>query len=203
AMRETTLFMLLVWLICLLNEVALWSVFSTVGGALLAWKTGRSAWLGWARLERLHRVVEQERSEIENHRCQEREELKALYRAKGFEGKLLDDVMDVLMADNDRLLKVMLEEELGLTLQAYEHPLKQCVGAFMGTLFSLVCMAFALFFLPMFGVLFTAFCVIGLGAVLSAIYEKNQIIPAFLWNLSIAGLSFGVAFFVYKMVVPL
>ena len=51
--------------------------------AVLVWKTGRSALLGWTRLERLHRVTAQEKWEIEHHRGQEREELKALYEAKG------------------------------------------------------------------------------------------------------------------------
>ena len=88
--------------------------------------------LGWARLERLHRIVEEERYEIENHRQQEREELKELYRAKGFQGKLLDEVVDVLMADGERLLKVMVEEELGLSLQSQEHPLKQGAGSALG-----------------------------------------------------------------------
>ncbi len=90
---------------------------------------GRSAWLGWSRLERLHRILAQEKWEIEHNREQEREELGVLYAAKGFEGKLLEDVLDVLMADGDRLLKVMVEEELGLTLESQVHPLKQGLGA--------------------------------------------------------------------------
>ena len=101
---------------------------------LLVFRTGRSAWLGWFRLERLHRVLEQEKWEIEHNRDQERAELKELYRAKGFDGKLLEDVTDVLMADGDRLLKVMVEEELGLSLENVEHPLKQGLGAFIGVL---------------------------------------------------------------------
>jgi hypothetical protein len=93
------------------------------------WKTGRSALLGWGRMERLHRLIEEERWEIQHHRAQERRELGEMYRAKGFDGKLLEEVLDVLMSDDNRLLKVMLEEELGLTLEAYEHPLRQAIGA--------------------------------------------------------------------------
>jgi len=103
-------------------------------GGWLFWKVGRSCWLSWARLERLHRVMDQERYEIEVHREQEKEELKALYAAKGFQGKLLDDVIDVLMADGDRLLRVMLEEELGFRLEENEHPLMQGLGAGLGAL---------------------------------------------------------------------
>src|SRR5262249_44443752 len=129
AARETCLALALLWLFGLH-----WAALLIFSGAWLIWKTGRSAWLGWSRIERLHRIVAQEKWEIEHHRQQEREELGALYAAKGFEGKLLEDVLDVLMADNDRLLRVMVEEELGLSLHSQEHPLKQATGAFLGVL---------------------------------------------------------------------
>ncbi len=54
----------------------------------LIWKTGRSALLCWARLERLHRLIEEERWEIEHNREQEKEELTDLYFAKGLRGEL-------------------------------------------------------------------------------------------------------------------
>ncbi len=98
----------------------------------LLWKTARSALLGWHRLERLHRLIEEERFEVKHHRSQEREELTAMYAQKGFQGQLLTDVIDVLMADDNRLLRVMLEEELGLRLEAHEHPLQQALGAGLG-----------------------------------------------------------------------
>ena len=42
------------------NRVTLLATFIS-GIALVIWRLGRSAWLGWARLERLHRVMEEER----------------------------------------------------------------------------------------------------------------------------------------------
>ena len=195
AMRETTLFLFLTWLLFAANL----PIVIAIGAALVAWKAGRSAWLGYARMERLHRVMEQEKYEIENHRGQEREELKALYRAKGFEGKLLEDVIDVLMADNDRLLRVMLEEELGLSLQAYDHPIKQCVGAFLGSLLATGLFVVSLLFFPFWGIIGMAMLLIGAGAALSAAFEKNAVIPAIVWNLSMAGLSAGVAYFMFEL----
>jgi vacuolar iron transporter family protein len=150
---------------------------------LLIFKTGRSAALGWARLERMHRLVEQERYEIQHHREQEREELLELYSAKGFEGKLLDEVVDVLMADENRLLKVMVEEELSLRIECFEHPLKQALGASLGVLLS------ALFFLIFYGLfpfftLFTpAFMLSSLGAWIAAYSQKNKKIDAVIWNM--------------------
>jgi VIT1/CCC1 family predicted Fe2+/Mn2+ transporter len=175
------------------------SVLIPLGLAWFAWKIGRSAWLGWSRLERLHRVIEQERYEIEHHRPQERDELIALYHAKGFEGKLLDEVVDVLMADQDRLLKVMLEEEMGLTLQAFEHPLKQSLGAAAGSFISLVVGMIAFFLSPSYGMLIASFLLLTASAALSAFYEKNRVIPAVIWNLSIGALSFGAAYFVFQI----
>lgn len=194
AAREMTIALILFWLF-LPSGLALISF----GLGWLAWKIGRSAWLGWSRLERLHRLIEQEKYEIEHHRPQEREELIALYQVKGFEGKLLNDVVDVLMADQDRLLKVMLEEEMGLTLQAYEHPLKQCLGAAVGSLAALIINVISFFISPFYGMIIASILVLIASATSIAIYAKNRIIPAVVWNLSIGALAFGVGYFIMKI----
>ncbi len=163
--------------------------------AWLLWKTGRSALLGWARLERLHRVVEQEKWEIEHNREQEREELTALYHAKGFEGKLLEDVMDVLMADGDRLLKVMVEEELGLSLESHEHPLKQSLGALIGSLSAaFLCFGF-LFLIPQKGILLATLLTLAIATGVATKYEQNRLIPAIVWNIALGLFSFGTLYF--------
>ncbi len=138
-------------------------------------------------MERLHRVIEEERWEIEHHRPQEREELAEMYR-KGSEGKLLEEVLDVLMADDNRLLQVMLEEELGLTLEAYEHPVTNrpsapSCGALVLPL-SFACLGFWAF--PSFGLpLLLPPSSIILSAPLAKL-EKNRILHSFVWNLAIA-----------------
>jgi vacuolar iron transporter family protein len=167
-------------------------------GGWLFWKAGRSAWLGWFRLERLHRVVAQEKWEIENHRQQEREELKALYAVKGFEGKLLEDVMDVLMADGDRLLRVMVEEELGLSLEAHEHPLKQSLGAALGSLIAGIICLLGLFLEPTLGLIIAAFLIIGASAGIAAHQQQNRLIPAIVWNLGLGTIIFGFIFFILR-----
>jgi hypothetical protein len=161
----------------------------------ILWKTGRSAILGWRRLERLHRLIEEERWEIEHHRAQEREELKAIYAAKGFSGKLLDEVIDVLMADENRLLQIMLEEELGLSLETYEHPLKQASGALVGVLGASIIMAFGFYVLPPWGAYLGAALIIALASGTTAQLEKNHPIPAIVWNLSAAALAALCAYF--------
>jgi vacuolar iron transporter family protein len=200
--KETALVLLLFWLILSILPIPFslfFLSFCAFGLGYVAWKTGRSGWLGWAKLERLHRLIEQERYEISHHRPQEREELRALYRAKGFEGRLLEEILDVLMADQDRLLKVMLEEEMGLTLQAYEHPLQQTIGAAVGALLALLVCGFAFFFFHQYGIVSAALLLIGSTSALSALYEKNRVIPAVIWNLGVAALAYGIVHYLLKL----
>lgn len=203
AAKETAFILLVLW--TLFEEMSfgfenqhLFSLVFVLG--YLVWKVGRSAILGYHRLERLHRVIEEERWEIEHHRPQEKEELSALYAAKGFSGKLLEEVIDVLMADDNRLLQVMLEEELGLNLGTYEHPLKQAAGALIGVVGAAVIMSFGLFVLPSWGTLASAFVIIALSAGTTAQLEKNNALSAIIWNLSIAACAASIAYFAAQLV---
>lgn len=194
SLKETSLFLLIF-------SLFITQIFYLLLAALgwLLWRMGRSARLGWARLERLHRLIEQEKFEIEHHRPQERDELLALYREKGFHGKLLDDVVDVLMADEDRLLKVMLEEEMGLTLEAYEHPLKQALGSGLGVILASLIFLPIFYFFPLFGGILAGLFGIALGAFLNALSERNKIVPAIVWNVSFGVLAFGLIYLIIKI----
>mgnify|MGYP002778774842 FL=1 len=194
AAKETAF--LLVVLMILLGEKGLdGSWLGALIPGWLVWKVGRSAVLGWARLERLHRVIEEERWEIEHHRAQEREELKAMYAGKGFEGKMLEEVTDVLMADDNRLLQVMLEEELGLRLESYEHPLKQACGAAVGVAAAAALVVGGWEFLGETGALVMSAFVIAFSAAISAKLEKNRLAVAMIWNIAIGALAGGIAYF--------
>ncbi|HEY4831950.1 MAG TPA: VIT1/CCC1 transporter family protein [Waddliaceae bacterium] len=203
AARETAVVVLILWLIFIessLNFSSIFGILAIFCLSWLIWKTGRSAWLGWSRLERMHRIVEQERWEIQHHRQQEREELGELYKAKGFEGKLLEDVLDVLMADEERLLKIMVEEELCLSLSTHEHPLKQGLGATIGTfLASSVCL-FAFYIFPTWGMWVGSFLTLGAAAALSTRIERNRLIPAIVWNLGIGAAASGFVYFLFDYI---
>lgn len=193
ACRETTLALVLLSLFMPHDIKALFA-FSA---AFIFWKMGRAAWLAWSRLERLHRVMDEERNEIEHNRAQEKEELKALYQAKGFQGRLLDDAVDVLMADGDRALRVMLEEEMGFRLEENEHPLMQGFGAAAGALVAAVTLLLATLggeaiFLTSAVLLFC------LSSYLTAHREHNKIIPAMVWNIGIGLFSYLVAYFTMR-----
>lgn len=203
AAREVALLFLIIWLILsrvLPSNDLPFSLLIVFSLSWLFWKTGRSAWLAWFRLERMHRIVEQERWEIKHHRKQEREELKELYKTKGFEGQLLEDVCDVLMADDDRLLRVMVEEELCLSLSSYEHPLKQAAGAAIGTFISALLCLLSLYFIPLWGLWSICFFIIAVAAGISAYYEGNRLIPAIVWNLGLAACTTGTIYFLLEFV---
>jgi len=203
AARETALLLLLGWIILYLGRFSTTQSLQILGIfalALMIWKAGRSAWLGWSRLERLHRVLKQEKWEIEHNRAQERSELADLYAAKGFEGQLLEDVVDVLMADGDRLLRVMVEEELGLSLEKTEHPLKQGLGALLGACLSAVFCLLCEFLFPHYGLVIGSFLVGGAAAGYAARQIGNQPIPAVVWTLGLFALSAGSLFFLMQYV---
>ncbi len=200
ASKEMAFALLILWMVFsfAIPPSQVWIPLSFFSAGWLIWKTGRSALLGWARIERLHRVIEEERWEIEHHRAQEKAELTEMYRAKGLQGKLLEEVIEVLMADDNRLLRVMLEEELGLTLEAYEHPLKQAFGAAMGTLVTALFCIIGLYTFRSFGLPLCTAIVIGLAAAQSARLERNNVSHAVIWNLAIAGLTGGSVYFLVK-----
>lgn len=192
SLKETSILLLLVTLVFTPS----WQMLLTLMAGWFLWKVGRSALLGWARLERLHRLIEEERMEVEHHRDQERAELKEMYAAKGFTGQMLEDVLDVLMADDNRLLMVMLEEELGLSLESYEHPLRQATGAGLGVLIAvLTFIPFFIRFQVLGGAIATGL-LIGLTAICSAKKEKNTLLSALIWNLAVATITAGILYFI-------
>jgi hypothetical protein len=192
AARDTAVVLLLLWILFPSQP----NLYFLLAGGLFLWKIGRSALLGWARLERLHRVIEEERWEIQHAREQEREELAALYQAKGLTGKLLEEVVTVMMADDNRLLHIMLEEEMGLALEIYEHPLKQSVGAGMGVLIATLLFAGGYFF---FSPIIATALTITIAAITVAKLEKNRRVEALVWNLSLVAFVAAAIYFLKQI----
>ena len=80
--------------------------------------------------EILESEIKREEFEIENMPDKERQEIEQLYRAKGFEGKELEMVVDKITSNKDVWLKTMLTEELRLNLDVIGSPLKGALVMF-------------------------------------------------------------------------
>lgn len=201
AAKETALITTLVWLVLTLFEVPAGHRMLMLALGFLGWtiwKVGRSALLAWARLGKLHRVISEEKREIEVNREQEREELTEMYEARGFKGKLLEDVIDVLMADDNRLLQVMLEEELGLSLESYVHPLKQAFGCAIGVIGASILLWISLALFSTTGLIIMGLTIVIVAAWITARLDRNAPLPEIIWNLAIYAISSGATLFLTR-----
>lgn len=167
--------------------------------SFLLFQTAKTALLGWSRLQTLNRMIEEERYEIMHHRPQEKEELKALYKAKGFSGKLLDEVIDVLMADDNRLLEVMLSEEFGLELEKLDHPLKQALGAFIGGTVATVFLFFALFLFSPISFIVLSSLVVLITTLIEGKREKSGRLSLVIWNLATYYFIYAMLYFAAQL----
>lgn len=88
--------------------------------------------------EHYERELEREKWEIENMTDDEIEEVRQIYKKRGFEGKLLEDVVKQITSDKEVWLEVMMGEELKLEPVAKNQAIKSAVivgiSAFIGSL---------------------------------------------------------------------
>lgn len=71
--------------------------------------------------------------EVDNIPEKERQEIREIFEAKGFEGDLLEQVVDKICADRDRWVDVMMKDELGMA-QETKSPLAMAAVTFISFL---------------------------------------------------------------------
>jgi predicted membrane protein (TIGR00267 family) len=71
--------------------------------------------------------IEKEKQEIEETPEMEKDEVREIYRAKGFEGEELEMVVRRMTQDKKVWLWCMLEEELGLVVETIDNPIRSAL----------------------------------------------------------------------------
>ncbi len=117
-----------------------------------------------------YREYEKEKTEVDAGSPNEVEEVRELYRRKGFAGRLLEDVVKKITANKRVWLDFMMHEELRLNKPASDNPLKNAaVVGFSAVVGSLIPLA-SFFFMPVkqamvFSVIFSALVLFAAGSV--------------------------------------
>ena len=117
----------------------------------------------------LEKRIATERHEIAHEPEEERAELRAIYHGKGFSGRLLHDVVQHITSDDERWLRSMISDELGVLEGQRERPWVQglLVGAsfMVGALVPLIPFLLALPRPQLWAYALTALTALLLGAV--------------------------------------
>jgi len=92
--------------------------FSMAAGTYLATKS---------QIEFYNKEKEREKKEIDELPWVEKKEIEILYKAKGFKGRELKDIVNKITSNKKIWLNIMMEEELGLVESRFENPRKAAV----------------------------------------------------------------------------
>ena len=149
--------------------------------------------------------------EVENMPEIERQEILDIFKAKGFEGQLLEQVTNVICADKDRWVDMMMKEELGM-IKEQRSPIK--IGAvtfisflILGSIPLIVYVADFVF--PFKGDLFAFACLLTFLAFTVVGYLKSYITQTSVWKgiletlllgISAAGVAYFVGDFLEKLI---
>lgn len=134
----------------------------------------------------------------------EKEEIREIYRAKGFEGELLEKIVETITANRERWVDVMMKEELEMALPA-ESPVKKAMATFIsffivGLIPLLTYVGYAIQpfdpqYLFLLSCLFTSIAFVFIGGLKSYVTETNTW-RSILETLLLGGVAAVTAFFV-------
>ena len=103
------------------------------------------------------------------------------------------------MADDNKLLGIMLEEELGVSLESYEHPLKQALGTAIGVLLAGALLFTSLLLSPSYGIFISAPLTILIASAFMSKIEQIRPLHSTVWNLAITFLAASTTYFLTKL----
>lgn len=113
----------------------------------------------------LKRVIEKEKQEIAEFPAGEREEIRQIYRQKGFSNDLLEDIVETISADRQVWIETMLTEEYGIK--------KTKAGPFRSALITML-----------------AFLIVGTFPLLPFLFTMLSMQQQFMLSIALAGFVF-------------
>lgn len=135
-----------------------------------------------SQIEFYHSEIQRERDEIQKWPDRERDEIRTIYRNKGFRGELLDRIVSHITADPDRWSDVMMREELGMAVESFDEPLRSALTVGLAYLAGAAVPVIGYVFLPPHpGLIFSAIATI---ATLFIVGAAKTIITTRSWWLS-------------------
>ncbi len=156
-----------------------------------------------SQIEYFRGEMRRESYEVDNFPEVERQEIRDIYKSKGFTGEILEKVISHITSDKKRWVEIMMQEELGLSLDLTVSPLKSAVatgGAYaFGALMPILPY---LFMSPATGLIASAVLTLsvlfGVGAAKTIVTGKSPWRSG-LESISIGGLAAAATFLVGKL----
>lgn len=142
--------------------------------------------------------IEREKWEMDNVPQAERKEIEEVYKAKGFTGQELENIVNKITSDKKVWLDTMLTEELKLNLDIVGSPLKSAFRMFGAFLLGGILPIIPYFFLNGYVPLIVAIGVsLSASFIIGAIKSKIANINMLRGGLEMAGLGTGIALIGY------
>ena len=136
--------------------------------------------------------IERERDEIQKWPEREREEIRQIYKSKGFGGALLDQIVAHITAEPQRWSNVMMREELGFNEESFDRPLRSGFAVGLSYLIGAAVPVWAyLFFEPTRGVVISAMSTVVVLFVVGA--GKTIITSRSWWRSGLESMLNGIA----------
>ena len=151
-----------------------------------------------SQIQLLKSEIKREEWEIENKPEDERKEIEDIYKAKGFEGKDLEMIVNKITSDKKVWLETMLTEELNLNLEIPGHPIKSALrmfGSFLvGGILPIIPFFFAEGLIPFFIAIGISLCA---SFIVGAVKSKMAETSILKGGIEMAGLGTGIALIGY------
>lgn len=157
-----------------------------------------------ARIDFIKKERRREEWEIENLKEEEKEEIYDIYKEKGFAGKLLDEIVEVITRRKKVWLDTMMKEELGL-IEDGKRPIAGAISTFVGFNIIGIIPLIPFIFLYvgdfnisefhsfLYSVVFTGIAFLVIGVIKGKVVKQSIIRSGFV-SLLVGGIAAGVAY---------